>query len=101
MFFSVNTLEILLLYICYIIFLLFFFLKRELINPEGLKKMPRFITPEWLIDICNVTVRFVGILTKYGFGDVFGQIRIWEYINIEKRSFTAKVNLRACLRPSG
>ena len=47
--------------------------------------MPRIITPGLAYKHLRRYRQVVGILTKYGFGEFFGQIRIWEYINIEKR----------------
>jgi ubiquinone biosynthesis protein len=47
--------------------------------------MPRIITPRAAYQHIQRYRQVVGILTKYGFGEFFGQIRIWEYINIEKK----------------
>ena len=47
--------------------------------------MPRIITPGLAYKHLRRYRQVVGILTKYGFGEFFGQIRVWEYINIEKR----------------
>jgi ubiquinone biosynthesis protein len=47
--------------------------------------MPRIITPRLAIKHVQRYRQVVSILTKYGFGEFFGQIRFWEYINIEKR----------------
>jgi len=47
--------------------------------------MPRIITPGLAYKHLQRYRQVVGILTKYGFGEFFGQIRFWEYINIEKK----------------
>ena len=47
--------------------------------------MPRIITPGLAYKHLRRYRQVVSILTKYGFGEFFGQIRIWEYLNIEKR----------------
>ena len=47
--------------------------------------MPRIMTPGLAYKHLQRYRQVVSILTKYGFGEFFGQIRIWEYINIEKK----------------
>jgi ubiquinone biosynthesis protein len=47
--------------------------------------MPIIFTPGKAYKHLSRYRQVVGVLTKYGFGEFFGQIRIWEYINIEKR----------------
>ena len=47
--------------------------------------MLRIITPGSAYKHLQRYRQVVSILTKYGFGEFFGQIRFWEYINIEKR----------------
>jgi ubiquinone biosynthesis protein len=47
--------------------------------------MPRIITPGLAYKHLRRYRQVVGVLTRYGFGEFFGQIRFWEYINIEKR----------------
>ncbi len=47
--------------------------------------MPRIITPGLAYKHLRRYRQVVGILTKYGFGEFFGQIRFWEYVNIEKK----------------
>ncbi len=47
--------------------------------------MPRIITPGLAYKHLQRYRQVVSILTKYGFGEFIGQIRIWEYINIEKK----------------
>jgi len=49
--------------------------------------MPRIITPGLAYKHLQRYRQVVSILTKYGFGEFIGQIRIWEYINIEKKLF--------------
>jgi ubiquinone biosynthesis protein len=47
--------------------------------------MPRIITPGLAYKHLRRYRQVVAVLTKYGFGEFIGQIRIWEYINIEKK----------------
>jgi ubiquinone biosynthesis protein len=47
--------------------------------------MPRLITPGKAIKHLQRYRQVVGVLTRYGFGEFFSQIRVWEYINIEKK----------------
>jgi ubiquinone biosynthesis protein len=47
--------------------------------------MPSIITPGRAYKHLRRYRQVVSILTKYGFGEFFGQIRIWEYVNVEKR----------------
>jgi ubiquinone biosynthesis protein len=47
--------------------------------------MPRILTPGLAYKHLQRYRQVVRILTKYGFGEFFGQIRFWEYVNIEKR----------------
>ncbi len=47
--------------------------------------MPKLITPGLAYKHLRRYRQVVSVLTKYGFGEFFRQIRIWQYINIEKR----------------
>ncbi len=47
--------------------------------------MPRIITPGLAVKHLRRYRQVIAVLTKYGFGEIFGQIRIWEYVNIERR----------------
>jgi ubiquinone biosynthesis protein len=47
--------------------------------------MPRIMTPGLAVKHLRRYRQVIGVMTKYGFGEVFGQIRIWEYVNIERR----------------
>jgi ubiquinone biosynthesis protein len=47
--------------------------------------MPTIITPGLAVKHLRRYRQVIGVLTKYGFGEIFGQIRIWEYVNIERR----------------
>jgi ubiquinone biosynthesis protein len=47
--------------------------------------MPRLMTPGLAYKHLKRYRQVVGVLSKYGFGEFFGQIRIWRYINIEKK----------------
>jgi ubiquinone biosynthesis protein len=49
--------------------------------------MPRLITPGQAYRHLRRYRQVIGILTRYGFGEFFGQIRVWESINIERRIF--------------
>ena len=50
-----------------------------------IKLMPRIITPGLAYKHLRRYRQVISVLTKYGFGEFFGQLRIWEYSNIEKR----------------
>jgi len=41
----------------------------------------------------------IGVLTKYGFGEFIGQIRIWENINFERRILRRKKDIRRMTTP--
>lgn len=47
--------------------------------------MPRIMTPGRAYKHLRRYRQVVSVLTRYGFGEFFGQIRFWEYVNIEKR----------------
>ena len=47
--------------------------------------MPRLITPGQAYRHLRRYRQVIGVLTRYGFGEFFGQIRVWESINIERR----------------
>jgi ubiquinone biosynthesis protein len=47
--------------------------------------MPRIFTPSLAVKHLRRYRQVIGVLTKYGFGEILGQIRIWEYINVERR----------------
>ncbi|MDP2918972.1 MAG: AarF/UbiB family protein, partial [Dehalococcoidia bacterium] len=49
--------------------------------------MPRLITPGIAFRHLKRYRQIVGVLVKYGFGEFFGQIRLWEYVTIERRLF--------------
>ena len=49
--------------------------------------MPRLITPGVAFKHLRRYRHIVGVLVKYGFGEFFGQIRLWEYVTIERRLF--------------
>ena len=49
--------------------------------------MPRLITPGVAFKHLKRYRHIVGVLVKYGFGEFFGQIRLWEYVTIERRLF--------------
>ncbi|MDD5701722.1 MAG: AarF/ABC1/UbiB kinase family protein [Dehalococcoidales bacterium] len=55
-----------------------------------IKLMPRIITPGLAYKHLRRYRQVVSVLTKYGFGEFFGQLRIWEYSNIEKRLLRRK-----------
>jgi ubiquinone biosynthesis protein len=52
--------------------------------------MPSILTPGGAYKHLRRYRQVVAVLTKYGFGEFFGQIRFWEYVNIEKRFFRPK-----------
>jgi ubiquinone biosynthesis protein len=47
--------------------------------------MPRLLSPGRAIQHLQRYRHVVSVLTRYGFGEFFSQIRVWEYINIEKK----------------
>jgi len=47
--------------------------------------MPRIITPAGAYKQLQRYRQVVSILTKYGFGEFFSQIRIWKHINIDRK----------------
>ncbi len=47
--------------------------------------MPRLVTPGQAYRHLQRYRQVIGILTRYGFGEFFGQIRVWESVNIERR----------------
>ena len=47
--------------------------------------MPRIIRPDLAFKQMQRYRQVVAVFTRYGFGEFLGLIRIWEYINIEKK----------------
>jgi ubiquinone biosynthesis protein len=47
--------------------------------------MPRIITPGLAVKHLRRYRQVVSILTRYGFGEFFGQVRLWSHTNIEKK----------------
>jgi ubiquinone biosynthesis protein len=46
---------------------------------------PRLITPGQAFRHLRRYRQVIGVLTRYGFGEFFGLIRVWESVNIERR----------------
>src|SRR5512141_2450836 len=47
--------------------------------------MPRVITPRLAIQHLRRYRHVMAVLTKYGFGEVFGSIRLWGHLNVERK----------------
>ena len=47
--------------------------------------MPRFVTPGRAYKHLRRYRQITSVLTKYGFGEFFGQVRLWGHVNIEQR----------------
>ena len=47
--------------------------------------MPRIVTPGRAYKHFKRYRQVISVLTKYGFGEFFGQVRLWGHVNIEKR----------------
>jgi ubiquinone biosynthesis protein len=52
--------------------------------------MPSFLSPGTTIKNLRRYRQVAGTLTKYGFGDFLGHIRLWEYVHIERRIFRTR-----------
>ena len=52
--------------------------------------MPSIITPGSAYKHLRRYRQVVGVLSRYGFGEIFKQIRFWEFINIEQKVFHKK-----------
>ena len=61
--------------------------------------MPRMITPGLAYKHLSRYRQVIGVLTKYGFGEFIGQIRIWENINFERRILRRKKDIRRMTTP--
>jgi ubiquinone biosynthesis protein len=52
--------------------------------------MPGLLTPRKAVKHLQRYRQVVGVMTRYGFGEFFSQIRLWEFVNIEKRLLKTK-----------
>jgi ubiquinone biosynthesis protein len=69
------------------------------LDEERVKLMPMILTPGWAFKHLQRYRQVVGILSHYGYGEFFGQIRIWRYVNIDKKLLHRKGELAQLSSP--